>query len=71
MDAPVGGVQEQRAAPEGLVVGVGDHDVQPGRHESPARKVLISRVIPAGTSNIGKWLRASRRTGENHGWVAA
>ena len=66
-------VHQQRAAAERLVVGVGDHDEQGGRrrHATERTKDSISVTMSSGTSNIGKWLRASSRRTENHGWVAA
>ena len=68
-------MQEHRAGAERLVVGVGDHDheslagarAQCRRHANSSIRAAIS----SGTSNIGKWLRASSRCTSNHGCAAA
>ena len=66
-------VHQQRTAAERLVVRVRDRDEQAGRrrHETERTKDSISVTISSGTSNIGKWLCASSRRTENHGWDEA
>jgi hypothetical protein len=45
-----------------------DHDEEGGRcHGRERTKDSTVLTISWGTSNIGKWLRASRRCTENHG----